>query len=95
MTEDTKRAVKALGPLAEALHLDLSADETRLYINGQAVGIACNSTYATIMEGLGLIFLKEYPRFRYSAKISRSLQEDIMRYWVKDEADDETVLPFN
>ena len=52
-------------------------------MNGQPIGIACNSTYATLMEAIGYIFYQEYARFRYGTKMNRKLQETITRYWVR------------
>ena len=82
MTEDTKRAVEIIKPIAKELGIRIDADEKRLYLNGQAIGISCNSTYATVMEALGYLFLREYPRFRMTS-ITKGLKDDIERYWVK------------
>ena len=81
MTEEAKQAVEILAPICKELHIDIKADGNRLYLNGQGIGIACNSTYATVMEGLGYIFLKKYPQFRMVA-VTQSLQKAIKRHWV-------------
>ncbi len=64
-TEDTKRALAIIQPLAKELRLNVSADGDFLYVDGQGIGISCNSTYATVMEFVGFVFLNEYnKRFR-------------------------------
>ena len=87
MTNDTKRALELIEPMAKELNIEVSADDRLLYCNGQAIGISCNSTYATINEFLGFAFLRmcerEY-RFRESIEEAQMLQEDIRRYWVSD-----------
>ena len=87
MTNDTKRALEIIEPMAKELNIEVSADDRLLYCNGQAIGISCNSTYATINEFLGYAFLRmcqrEY-RFRDSIEDALWLQEDIRRYWVSD-----------
>ena len=87
MTNDTKRALEIIEPMAKELNIEVSADDRLLYCNGQAIGISCNSTYATINEFLGFAFLRmcerEY-RFRESIEEAQMLQEDIRRYWVSD-----------
>lgn len=60
MTEDTKRAIEAIEPIAKELNIKVSADESFLYCNGQAIGIGCNSTYATIKEFIGYVFATVY-----------------------------------
>lgn len=87
MTNDTKRALEIIEPMAKELNIEVDADDKLLYCNGQAIGISCNSTYATINEFLGYAFLRmcqrEY-RFRDSFEDAVWLQEDIRRYWVSD-----------
>ena len=87
MTIDTQIALGVIRPLAAYLNIEVSADDKLLYCNGQAIGISCNSTYATINEFLGYAFLRmcerEY-RFRDSIEEAQALQEDIRRYWVSD-----------
>lgn len=87
MTNDTKLALEIIKPMAKELSIEVSADDKLLYCNGQAIGISCNSTYATINEFLGFAFLRmcqrEY-RFRDSIEEAQMLQEDIKRYWVSD-----------
>ena len=83
ITEDTRLALEALAPICRELRINIDVDGAALILNGQRIGIACNSTYATIMEAIGYIFFREYPRFRCSAWIDDELQENIQRYWGK------------
>ena len=64
MTEDTKRAVEIIRPICDELKLSVSADDTVLQIGDVRVGIDANSTYATLMEAIGILFVKKYPEFR-------------------------------
>lgn len=86
MTEDTKRAIEIIKPIADELNIPVDADESLLYIGDQAIGIGWNSTYATVMEALGYIFLTEYPRFRYGTVVDGSLAKNIRRYWISKAA---------
>lgn len=81
MTEDTKRALAIIEPMAKELGITVKADESILYMNGQPIGIGCNSTLATTMEALGYMFLEKYPKWRCT-DISEELKEDITRYWI-------------
>ena len=82
MTNDTKRALELIEPMAKELNIEVKADDKLLYCNGQAIGIACNSTYATINEFLGYAFLRmcqrEY-RFREGIACSRPEAEPIRK----------------
>jgi hypothetical protein len=46
--------------MAKELHIQVDADNSFLYCNGQAIGIGCNSTYATIKEFIGYVFATVY-----------------------------------
>lgn len=85
MTNDTKRALELIEPMAKELNIEVKADDKMLYCNGQAIGIACNSTYATINEFLGYAFLnmckREY-RFREGIEKANELRGVIKRYWI-------------
>lgn len=82
MTEDTKRALDIIKPLAAELGIRVQADENYLFLNGQAIGIACNSTYATIMEFIGyLIFL--WAKDKCEA-VPGAMTRRIRRYWYTD-----------
>ena len=81
MSEDTKKAIEIIAPLFKELNITVNADEKFLYLNGQAIGIACNSTYATIMESIGYLFLQRYLGFR-QIPVSKGAETGIKRYWV-------------
>lgn len=87
MTPDTEIALKAIGPLAKALRIDVSADDDgHLKINNTLIGIACNSTYATIMEFVGYVFLQEWVHDRYYKFNKKGTENDIRNavrdYWI-------------
>lgn len=83
MTDDTYRAQCIIQPLADELGIQVRADENYLFLNGQAIGIACNSTYATIMEFIGyLIFL--WAKDKCEA-VPGAMTRRIKRYWYTDE----------
>ena len=88
MTDDTKRAVEALKPLMRELKIEISADKYHLYLNDQAIGIDCNSTWATIMEAIGYVFqtqyVKDFRRLKEGTK--KDLAVNIKRYWRKEDA---------
>lgn len=65
MTEDTKQALEIIAPMAKELNIKVLADRNFLYCNGQAIGIGCNSTYATIMEFIGYVFATVYKHDRF------------------------------
>lgn len=84
ITPDIERAVKILLPICEELGYQIYSDGSVMTIGGQKIGVSCNSTYATVMEGLGFLFLREYRnRFRQHM-LSRDTIEAIKRYWIKE-----------
>lgn len=86
MTEDTRRAIEIISPLANELNISIKATESLLFMNGQAIGISCNSTYATLMEIIGWIFLGKYCHDFRAVDIDwNEAQETIMRYWVTND----------
>ena len=86
MTEDTKRALEIIRPVAEELNIKVEANGKILKMDGQAIGIACNSTWATLMEMIGWIFLERYCRdFREVDIDWNELNETIKRYWIRPE----------
>ena len=85
MTTDTERAINAIKPLCDALRIDIEADNKRLYMDGQAIGISSNSTWATLMEAVGYIYLQCYDReFRKGTLKEREIKDGIKRYWMTD-----------
>lgn len=89
MTNDTRIALEKIQPIAYELNIDVKADGSFLYCDGQPIGIGCNSTYATINEFLGYAFLqmcqREY-RFKEGMAEAKELQEAIKRYWISKAA---------
>lgn len=84
MSEDTAKALEVIEPMAKALNIHVRADRKFLYLNGQAIGIGCNSSYATIMEFVGYVFVKYWTDGK-SIKIPGTLKERIRRYWFTPE----------
>lgn len=84
MTNDTRIALEKIAPIAYELNIDVKADGSFLYCDGQAIGIGCNSTYATINEFIGYAFLKmcerEY-RYKEGLEEAKDLQQAVKRYW--------------
>ena len=95
MTPDTERALKIIEPIAKALNIDVSADDNRLlyiddpYEGETAIGISGNSTYATLMEFIGVLTLRHARNRRW--EVSKKQQETIKRYWVSMDALERTV----
>lgn len=88
MTEDTRRALEIIAPMAKHLNIQISAERDFLLCNGQAIGISANSTWATVMEFLGYVFMTSYKkdRFdRYGEKMPSNLSRRIKTYWVPAE----------
>ena len=81
MTENTRRALEIIKPIADFLKIEVSADWKVLYVNEIGIGIACNSTYATVMEFIGFLLMSEYPKFR-GIHIDKWDIDAIERYWV-------------
>ena len=90
MTEDTKRAVEIIRPICKELGLIVSADDTVLQIGDVKVGIYANSTYATLMEALGILFVKKYPEFRHIYGFAMDEAKGVVSwYWVKPKTGEE------
>ena len=85
MTEDTKKAVEIISPLAKELGIKVEATDNILWMNDQAIGISWNSTWATLMEMIGYIFWMEYVTEFRDVYLSNNTCEDIMRYWFSKE----------
>ena len=84
MTDDTKRALEAIEPMAKALNIQVRADGRFLYLNGQAIGIGCNSAWATVNEFIGYAFVTTWKQDK-CVKIPHDLVERIKRYWFTPE----------
>lgn len=86
MTDDTNRALEAIRPIADVLNISVAADDKFLYLNGQAIGIGCNSTWATVNEFIGYAFLKVWMKDKYMyCELSDELRDRIKRYWFTPE----------
>lgn len=86
MTKDTVDALRAIGPIASALGIEINADDKFLYCNGQAIAIECNSTYATIMEFMGYVLIAEYDRrFILTEDLPSYYKKRVKEYWFSDE----------
>ena len=84
MTEDTRRALEIIKPMAKEFNIKVDADDKLMYINDpylgrHAIGICFNSTYATLKEFIGVMI------YRFSRDRSLDLTEEqnktIQRYW--------------
>ena len=83
MTEDTRRAIAIIQPLLDSLGVEAEADDSVLYMDGQAIGIGCNSTYATVMEAIGWIFWERYSKKFRPVDIAKGEVDDtIKRFWI-------------
>ena len=88
MTEDTKRALEVIAPLAKELHIQVDADNSFLYCNGQAIGIGCNSAYATIKEFIGYVFATVYKHDvfdMHGENIPLKVMQRVKSYWFTDD----------
>lgn len=86
MTDDTKQALEAIEPIAKVLNIQVSADDKFLYLNGQAIGIWCNSAWATVNEFIGYAFLTVWMKDKYMyCDMSDELLDRIKRYWFTPE----------
>ena len=84
MTKDTERAMEVITPMARKLGIAVQADEKFLYCNAQAIGIGCNSDWATIMEFIGYVIVKVYAPDK-GVKLPAAFAERVKRYWFTKE----------
>lgn len=86
MTSDTERAMEIILPMAKEFNIDVKADFHCLYCNGQAIGIACNSTYATLNEFLGyaMYWMSARNHSRWN-QLPEQFEKLIKEYWVSEE----------
>lgn len=85
MTDDTKMAVEILRPVMDLLQIRMTATDKVLILKNDAIGISCNSTWATVMEAIGWLFFRVYAKdFRKTVleSMDDSFREDIQRYWM-------------
>lgn len=83
MKKDTEKALEIIAPMAKELNIKVAADDTFLYCNGQAIGIGCNSTYATVNEFIQYAFWYFWKKWK-SEKMPSIVTETIQRYWFSD-----------
>lgn len=85
MTEDTKRAMEMIRPIAKELGICVNADGNWLLCDEQAIGIACNSTYATVVEFIAYCMYhldKRELRFRGVISWNEQAADAVKRYWL-------------
>ena len=88
MTEDTKRAMEMIRPIAKELGICVNADDDWLLCDEQAIGIACNSTYATVVEFIAYCMYrldKRELRFRGAISWNKLAEEAVKRYWLSNQ----------
>lgn len=85
MTRDTERAIEIIAPICGELGITVDADKDFLYCNGQAIGISCNSTYATLNEFIGYLMVDLCNREHQRYNMPKELEKSIKRYWFTDE----------
>lgn len=84
MTDDTKKALEIIQPIADLLDIKVSANENYLYADHVRIGITFNSTRATVMEFIGFLFMAKYHSWR-QLDVPQEMAEDIERYWSLNE----------
>lgn len=85
MTEDTKRALEIIQPIANEFNIKVSADDRVLYLNDIGIGISCNSTWATLNEFIGYLIVTRYNnRFR-NIGLSTEQLDTIKAYWINSQ----------
>lgn len=83
MTEDTKRALDMILPIAKELGINrIHADDDALYVEDSIIGITYNSTSATLWEFIGYLIL-EYQYRRRDLKLTDEQIKTITRNWAR------------
>ena len=82
MTNDTRRALEIIKPIADELCISVHADDRFLYVDNVGIGISCNSTWATLWEFIGYLTINYDNRFR-PIKLTNKQLTAIKRYWVE------------
>ena len=90
-TPDTTAAIKAIMPMADALGITVSVsnDGNKLICDYNIICIGGNSTFATIMEFVGYVFIRYWMRnysirFRYK-RTEEDVGHAIYRYWLTED----------
>ena len=86
MTEDTKRALEVIKPLADELEIPVSADDDILYVGNVGIAITWNSTRATLMEFIGYVFLMRFDEEFREIDLTCEQFDTIQRTWIQPEA---------
>ena len=81
MTKDTERALEIIKPIAEMVGVEVKADDNLLYINNDGgIGIAFNSTKATVLEFVGWLIIYYDSHFRCLGLNDKQL-DSIKTFW--------------
>ena len=89
MTKDTERALEIIKPIAEMVGVEVKADDNLLYINNDGgIGIAFNSTKATVLEFIGWLIIYYDSHFR-DLELSDKQLDRIKMFWYSQEWIDE------
>lgn len=81
MTKDTERALEIIKPIAEMVGVEVKADDNLLYINNDGgIGIAFNSTKATVLEFVGWLIIYYDSYFRCLGLSDKQL-DTIKQFW--------------
>ena len=96
MTEDTRRALEIIAPMAKELNIEVKTQGSYgnyLVCNGQYIGIADNSTFATIMEFIGYVFATVYKHNVFDTHgeaLPHKVFNRVKKYWVNKKTWTET-----
>ena len=96
MTEDTRRALEIIAPMAKELDIEVKTQGSYgnyLVCNGQYIGIADNSTFATIMEFIGYVFATVYKHNVFDTHgetLPPKVLNRVKKYWVNKKTWTET-----
>ena len=81
MTKDTERALEIIKPIAKMVGVEVEADDNLLYINNDGgIGIAFNSTKATVLEFVGWLIIYYDSHFRCLGLNDKQL-DSIKTFW--------------
>ena len=89
MTRDTEMALNIIEPIARMVGVEVEADDNLLYINNDGgIGIAFNSTKATVLEFVGWLIIYYDSYFRCLGLSEKQL-DTIKMFWYSQEWIDE------
>ena len=83
MTEDTKRALEIIKPIASEFGISVNATDKTLLLDGIEIGISMNSTWATLWEFVGYLMVRYSDCFR-NVRLTDKQLNAIKRYWRED-----------